>query len=67
MNKKIKSLPEEAKIIKVIGQRDCLHDCKQTREISGRNYPINGGMVPVCYVRRCTVKTYYDAFLSKKR
>lgn len=55
----IEKIPMEAKSIKVIGQ-GCNDDCKNWKEVSGKNYPRNGGMFG-CYVRSCTGYYYYDA------
>lgn len=68
MEKKvIRKLSDDVKGIKVIGQaHDCMHDCKQWQEVSGANFPVNGGMLP-CYQRICRGYYYYNAFWSKKR
>lgn len=57
----VKKIPEDAKLIKVVGQ-GCTDDCETWHEVSGQNYPIAGGMVPACYERICSGYYTYDAF-----
>lgn len=60
--KKITELSKNAKVIKVIGQADCMSDCVRRKKISGKTYPIPA--IPVCWEERCTYETIRDAHWS---
>lgn len=64
MEKKlVKSLSNEAKTIKVMGQ-GCLDDCSHKELISGQTYPIPA--VGGCMETRCTYRTWKDAHFTSE-
>lgn len=63
MEKKlVKSLPEEVKTIKIMGQ-GCLDDCSHRELISGTTYPIPA--VGGCMETRCRYRTWKDAWITE--